>query len=75
MGVGAAATISGVPAATIRPLASPGTQVDHPVGGLDHIQVVLDHDEGKVAQVRQAVDDVQEAGDVREMQGRRSARP
>src|SRR5690348_16485963 len=31
-----------------------GSQVDHPVRGLDHVQVVLDHDDG-VAVVAQAV--------------------
>src|SRR5512142_1312073 len=30
-----------------------GTEVDHPVGGLDHVEVVLDHDD-RVAGLHQA---------------------
>ena len=44
-----------------------GPEVDHPVGGLDDIQVVLDHHHG-VARVPQAVQDMQQQADVVEMQ-------
>ena len=42
------ATSSGVPSATTSPpsLAALGAEVDDPVGGLDHVQVVLDDDHG-----------------------------
>src|SRR6184192_2383585 len=43
------------------------TQVYHPVGGLDDIEVVLDHHDG-VALVAQAVQDMQQLLDVVEMQ-------
>ena len=36
-------------------------QVDDPVGRLDHVQVVLDHDH-RVAQVDQAVEHVEQLG-------------
>ena len=65
----ALAIASGGPAATIEPpsLAGLGADVDEPVGGLDDLQVVLD-DDHRVAQVGQAVDDVQELADVVEVQ-------
>ncbi len=44
-----------------------GAEVDHPVGRLDHLQVVLDDDD-RVAQVGQAVDDVEELADVVQVQ-------
>ena len=48
-----------------------GAEVDQPVGRLDDLQVVLDDDD-RVAQVGQAVDDVEELADVVEVQaGRR----
>jgi len=59
---------SGVPVATTRRrLHRLRTQVDHPVGGLDDLEVVLDHHDG-VALVAQAVQDVQQLLDVVEMQ-------
>ena len=44
---GTRATSSGVPAATTRPpsLAALGAEVDHVVGRLDDVEVVLDHDD------------------------------
>ena len=42
-------------------------EVDHPVGGLDDIQIVLD-DDHRVSRVAQAVEDVQQQADVVEMQ-------
>ena len=67
-----AATSSGVPVATMRPpLAALGAEVDHPVGGLDHVEVVLDDDDG-VALLDQAVEHLEQLLDVREVQaGRR----
>jgi hypothetical protein len=44
-----------------------GAQVDHPVGGLDHVEVVLDHDDG-VAGVAQLVQHLQQQLDVVEVQ-------
>jgi hypothetical protein len=44
-----------------------GAQVDQPVGGLDHVQVVLDHDDG-VAGVAQLVQHLQQQPDVVEVQ-------
>ena len=44
-----------------------GPQVDHPVGGLDHVQVVLDHHD-RVAQIDQPVEHVQQLGQVVEVQ-------
>ncbi len=46
-----------------------GTQVDDPVGLLDDVQVVLDQDHG-VAQVDQAVQDLQQFGQIVEVQAR-----
>ena len=48
-------------------LAGLGAQVDDPVGRLDHVEVVLDHDH-RVAQVDQAVEHVQQLADVVEVQ-------
>ena len=45
-------------------------QVDDPVGGLDHLQIVLDHHHG-VAGVDQLVQHFEQLGDVVEMQARR----
>ena len=42
-------------------------QVDDPIGGLDHVQIVLDDDDG-VAGIRQAVKDVEQALDIGEVQ-------
>ena len=63
------ATVSGVPAATIRPPRSPpsGAQVDDPVGGPDHFQVVLD-DQDAAAVVDQPLEGVEQLGDVVEVQ-------
>src|SRR5512135_1848248 len=47
-----------------------GPEVDHPVGGLDDVEVVLDHDHG-VAVVAQAVQHLQQQVDVVEVQSRR----
>src|SRR6185295_1047100 len=44
-----------------------GPEVDYPVGGLDHVEVVLD-DQHRVAGVAQAVQDVQQHLDVVEVQ-------
>ena len=43
-----AATVSGVPSTTILPPLTPppGPRSMHPVGGLDDVEVVLDHDDG-----------------------------
>jgi hypothetical protein len=50
-------------------LAALGTQVDHPVRGLDDVEVVLDHHD-RVARVSQAVQHVEEQPDVVEVQAR-----
>ena len=52
-------------------LAALGPEVDDPVGGLDHVEVVLDHDHG-VADVDEPPEHVQQALHVGEVQpGRR----
>ena len=43
------------------------SQVDHPVGGLDDVEVVFDHDHG-VALVGEAVEDFEELADVLEVE-------
>ena len=48
-------------------MAAFGAEVDDGVGGLDHVQVVLDHDDG-VAGVHQAVEAFEEALDVGEVE-------
>ena len=48
-------------------LAALGAEVDDPVGGLDHVEVVLDHDH-RVAGVDQAVEHVEQPLDVGEVQ-------
>ena len=72
---GAAAMVSGGPMATTRPpaVAGFGAQVDHPVGRGDHVEVVLDDDDG-VAQVGQAVEDAGAGGRCRRSAARWSAR-
>ena len=45
-------------------------KVDHPVGGLDNVQIVLD-DHHRVAEVYQAVEHVEQLGQVVEVQPRR----
>ena len=64
-----AATSSGVPAATTQAAAGAGlgAEVDDPVGRLDHVQVVLDHDD-RVAQVHQPVEHVEQLVNVVEVQ-------
>ena len=64
-----AATRSGVPVASTFPPSSPpsGPEVDDPIGGLDHVEVVLDHDHG-VPGVDQAVEDVEQPLDVSEVE-------
>src|SRR5262249_11731166 len=48
-----------------------GAEVDEAVGGLDHVEVVLDHDDG-VAGVDETAEDVEQALDVGEVKtGRR----
>jgi len=47
-----------------------GSQIDHPIGGLDDLQVVLDDDHG-VAQLHQSVQEAQQFADVIEMETRR----
>ncbi len=48
-------------------LATFGSQVDDPIGGADHIQVVLD-DDHRVASIGQAVEYIQQALDIGEVQ-------
>ena len=48
-------------------VAALGAKIDDPVGGLDHVQVVLDDDDG-VARVAQPVQHVEQQLDVVEMQ-------
>ena len=64
-----AATSSGVPAATTYPpfVAGLGAHVDHPIGRLDHVEIVLDHDH-RVAQLDQPIEHVQQLGDIVEVQ-------
>ncbi len=53
------------------PLIPPfGSQVDDPIGGLDHLKVVLDHHHG-VAGIREAMEDLEELPNVVEVQPRR----
>ena len=68
---GVAAMSSGVPCAMTRPPPSPpsGPRSIDPVGGLDDVEVVLDHDHG-VAVVAQAVQHAQQQVDVVEVQPR-----
>ena len=47
-----------------------GPHVDDPVGRLDHVQIVLDHDH-RVAQVDQAVEYVEQSGQIVEVQSGR----
>src|SRR5262249_47216290 len=48
-----------------------GTEIDDPVGRFDHVQVVLDNSDG-VAQIDQAIEDIEQFVDVVEVQpGRR----
>ena len=63
------ATSSGVPAATMRPPASPpsGPEVDDPVGRLDDLGIVLDH-QHRVAGVDEVVQHLQQQLDVGEVQ-------
>ena len=63
------ATCSGVPSATTRPPsgAAFGAEVDDPVGGLDHVEVVLDDDDG-VPLRREAVEHLEQLADVVEVQ-------
>ena len=64
-------TSSGVPSAMTRPPPSPpsGPRSIDPVGGLDDVEVVLDHDH-RVAVVAQPVQHAQQQVDVVEMQAR-----
>ena len=66
---GFAATSSGVPVGDHLAAAGAafGAHVDHPVGGLDDVEVVLDHDDG-VAGVAQLVQHLQQQLDVGEVQ-------
>ena len=68
-----AATCSGVPVAITSPprLAALGAEVDDPVGLLDHVEVVLDH-EHRVARVHQPLQHLEQLLDVGEVEaGRR----
>ncbi len=68
-----AATCSGVPVATSVAALVPALRphVDQPVGGLDHVEVVLDDDDA-VALLHEPVEDLQQPLDVGEVQaGRR----
>ena len=47
--------------------AAAGAEVDHPVGGLDDVEVVLDHDHG-VALLDQAVEHFEQLADVLEVE-------
>ena len=70
---GLSATTSGDPWATTSPPPSPPkrTKVDDPVGGLHHVEIVLDHQHG-VALIDQTTEHVQQLADVLEVQaGRR----
>ena len=70
---GVSATCSGVPSAMIAPAARAalGPEVDDPVRGLDHVEVVLDH-EHRVAVVDQPVEHLEQLLDVGEVEaGRR----
>ena len=64
-------TSSGVPWAITPPaaVAALGPEVDDPVGGLDHVEVVLDHHH-RVAVVAQAVQHLEQQVDVVEVQAR-----
>ena len=66
---GSAATSSGVPAATAMPPSSPpsGPMSIRPVGALDHVEVVLDHDHA-VACVHEPLEHLQQPLDVGEVQ-------
>ena len=70
-----AATCSGVPSATIAAAAGApfGAEVDDPVGGLDHVEVVLDDDD-RVALRGEAVQHLQQLAGRRRSAGRWSAR-
>src|SRR5882762_11552477 len=50
-------------------IATVGTQIDHPVRGLDDIQVVFDHDDGVTGRA-QLMQHIEQQGDVVEMQTR-----
>ena len=69
---GFAATCSGVPGGDDRAarLAALGPHVDQPVGGLDHVEVVLDHDD-RVALVDEPLQHLEQPLDVGEVQARR----
>ena len=58
-----------MPIATTRPPSgpAPGPEVDHPVGGLDHVEVVLD-EQHRVAGVHQVAEDTQQLVDVVQVQ-------
>ncbi|MCY1339899.1 hypothetical protein D9M69_257990 [compost metagenome] len=50
-------------------IAALGTQVDQPVGGADHVEVVLDHDQ-RMAAVEQLAEGQHQLGDIVEVQTR-----
>src|SRR5690349_4663620 len=50
-------------------MAALGAEINHPVGGLDHVEVVLDYDHG-VAVVAQAVQHLEQLFDIVEVQAR-----
>ena len=47
-----------------------GTEIDDPVRRLDHVEVVLDHDD-RIALVDESVDDLQQLANVVEVKARR----
>ena len=67
--LGVAATVSGVPSTTIRPPFTPtaGAKIDHPVGGLDDVEIMLDHHDG-IAVVGETVEDLEELAYVLEVE-------
>ena len=66
---GASTIRSGGPSAITRPpfTPPPGPKVDHPIRGLDDVEIVLDHDHG-VAGVDQVVEHLEELADVLEVE-------
>ena len=66
---GTCATCSGVAIASTRPplFAAFGTEIDDPVGDLDHVEVVLD-DHQRVAGFEQLAERGEQLGDVVEVQ-------
>ena len=70
------ATISGRPWATTRPagITGLGPKIDDPVGPLDDVEVMLDHDDG-VTRIDQAVEYLDQDPDVVEVEAGRGLDP